>query len=142
MFMNAFDHLHPMLVHFPIAFFTGAFILQAGYFIFRKESMRQAALWVYILAVCFTPLTAWTGLTEEWKHRINHPVLTIHKNSAFFVLAVSFASIPVLWMLQKKSRRTFDYTLMFFIVLLVAGTMLTAYNGGRLVYEYGVGVEQ
>ncbi len=140
--MNAFDHLHPILVHFPIAFFTGAFFLQAGYLIFRKESMRQAAFWFYGLAVCFTPLTLWTGLTEEWKHHLSHPVLTMHKNFAFFVLGVSFVSIPVLWVFHKKYKRTFDYVLMFFMVLLVAGTLVTAYNGGRLVYEYGVGVEQ
>lgn len=140
--MNVFDHLHPMLVHFPIACFIGACVFQTGYFVFKKESLRYSALWVYSLAVCVTPFAVLTGLAEADKHHLNHPVVNAHKNFAFFVLAVSLLSVPLLWQLYKKSGRMLNYVFAFFMVLIVAGIMLTAYNGGRLVYEYGIGIEQ
>ena len=135
-------NLHPIVVHFPIALFISAFIFKIGHCIFKKEWVQHTALSVYGFAVCMTPIVVWTGLAQADQHHLNHPVLTAHKNFALFVLGMSWISVPVLWGLHKKSKHIFKYAFLIFTIVAVVGVVLTAYNGGRLVYEYGIGVEQ
>ena len=134
-------NIHPMLVHFPIAFFISAFVFEAGYCVFKKAPLHHAALSVYGFAVCMTPLVVWSGLAQADQHHLNHPVLTAHKNFALFVLLASLISVPVLWGLHKRFKRMFQFAFLIFTVVFVVGIVFTAYNGGRLVYEYGIGVE-
>jgi len=56
------QNIHPMVVHFPIAFLFGATLL---YFVgasSRNESITRAALWVLVLGATGVVLSAGTGL--------------------------------------------------------------------------------
>lgn len=140
-----FDYLiplHPKLVHFPIALFTTALGFDIASFIFRKEGLHKAAVSMYVFAALLTPIVVRTGLWEEERLHLGHPVLETHRMFALWTMWVSLMSLPVLWLIRQKSQKFFR---MFFIVLLiaVAGLVtLTGHNGGRMVYEYGVGTEK
>ena len=141
--MDFHVHLHPMVVHFPVALFLSAFILEIASIFFRKETLHQTALNIYILAVAAVPFAVLTGLqeAEEW-HLANHKVFLQHRNFAFLTLGISLISFLIVVM--RKKQLLGHRKKIFFIVLLILSmcVAITAFYGGQLVYEYGIGVEQ
>ncbi len=134
--------IHPKVVHFPIALFMTALGLDIVSLIFKKENLHKTAVHIYVIAALMTPLVVRTGLWEEERFNLSHPVLDQHRQFALWTMWVSLMSLPVLWFMKQKSQKFFRY---FFIILLIviSGLVtLTGHNGGRMVYEYGAGVEQ
>ncbi len=134
--------IHPMLVHFPIALWVSAFLFEAGHLILKKDSLHRTAIQIFWMAVCLTPLVVWTGLLEEQKYHLNHPVLTQHKTYAFCLLWGSLASAPILLWLSRKSVKIFKIVFLACTLVATIGVILTGYYGGKLVFEYAIGVEQ
>ncbi len=135
-------NIHPMVVHFPIALFISAFIFEIGHHFFRGESLHQTAVYIYGMAVCMTPLVVWTGWGEAQERHLNHPVLTLHRNFALVLCLMSLISVPFLWWIHKRSTSIFKSVFLVLLSIFSVCVVITAFNGGRLVYEYGVGVEQ
>lgn len=135
-------HFHPMLVHFPIALFVGALGMEILSALFKREDLHQTAVHMCILGVSLLPLVIFTGFEEAEELKIKHPAADLHKNWALGTAAISF--VTVLFFLFSLKRLTRHARLVFIISLLsvVGFVMATAYSGGRLVYEYGVGVEE
>lgn len=140
--MDGLDiHLHSMVVHFPIALFTTALVLEVLSRIFRKDGLHQSAKHLYVLAAIVTPFVVKTGLWEAQKLEIHHPVLDLHKKFALLTMWTAVVSLPVLWLFKKKLTQYFRLIFLIFLVMIVSSVSIAAYNGGRLVYEYGIGVE-
>lgn len=134
--------IHPKMVHFPIALFLTALGLDLASLIFKKEDLHKAAWHIYVIAALMTPLVVRTGIWEAARLHLNHPVLTKHRTFALWAMWVSLMSLPVLWFIKQRSKKFFR---VFFVILLIGAAVfvtLAAHNGGRLVYEYGVGMEQ
>jgi uncharacterized membrane protein len=134
-------HLHPLVVHFPIALFISAVIFEAAAFILRKESFHQAAVYIYVLAGVMTPLAVYTGMEEAAHEHLKHPIADLHRSLALGVMGTAFVSLPLLRVVHRRFARYFRFVFMVFLISLAVLVALTAYNGGRLVYEYGIGVE-
>lgn len=134
--------LHPKFVHFPVALFTTALAFDVLGFISRKESLHKTALNIYIFATLLTPVVVRTGLWEEERLHLGHPVLETHRMFALWTMWVALMSLPVLWFIKKELPRHFRVIFMIFLLGVVAFVSLTGHNGGRMVYEYGAGVEQ
>ena len=134
--------LHPKLVHFPIALMITAFILDILSRIYRQDKLHEAALVVYIAGVLFTPVVVWAGMWEQQRLHLNHPLLSQHKLYAFVTMWVTWLSLPVLWFLRKRSLQA--YRVMFSCLLLCLAMLVTVtgFYGGKMVYEYGAGVNQ
>ncbi len=133
--------IHPKLVHFPIALFMTAFALDSLSWIFRKEHLHNTAIVIYVFAALFTPLVVWTGLFEQQRLHLNHPVLNQHKLYAFGTMWISLASLPVLWFLKKFFSRNFRIIFTLLLLSLAILVTVTGHFGGRMVYEYGAGVQ-
>ena len=133
-------HLHPMFVHFPVALFISAFIFEVFSLLLKKEFLHTAALGMYFFAALSTPLTAYTGLWEAERLNLHHPVLDIHRTFALITMYVSFLSLFLIG--SARSLPVKVYRTIFFIcsLLMVVTVAITAYNGGRMVYEYGAGI--
>ena len=136
------EPIHPKLVHFPIALFITALGLDLASFIFRKEDFHKAAVYIYVIAALMTPLVVRSGLWEEERFHLNHPVLTKHRTFALWTMWVSLMSLPVLWFLKQKSRKFFRAFFMILLIGIAGLVTLTGHNGGRMVFEYGVGMEK
>jgi len=134
--------VHPKLVHFPIALFSTALILDILGRIFRKENLHEAAVVMYVGAALFTPIVVWAGLWEQQRLHLHHPVLDQHKLYAWGTMWLSLISLPVLWLVKKRSLKVFR--IVFTSLLLCLGLLVTVtgYWGGKMVYEYGAGVSQ
>lgn len=134
-------HLHPALVHFPVALFVSALLMEAASFLFKKESFHRSAIHLYALACILAPLAVWTGLEEAEHEHLKHPVVDVHRNFALATLWVSLAGAVLLGLAQKHFPKYFRPAFVVFLFLTAVLVTLAAYNGGRLVYEYAIGVE-
>ncbi len=134
--------IHPKLVHFPIALIISAMGMQVMGCLFRKDLLRNGAWLMFILGVLSVPVIIWSGLWEADRLHLNHPVLTAHKQFAFAAMGVSLGALPFLWIMRSKNMRFFQ--IVFLVVLIIVSSLLglAAHQGGRMVYEYGVGVSQ
>ena len=95
-------HLHPMIVHFPIALFMVALVFEIVGLILKNEDIHKAALYMYITAALITPLVVRTGVWEAAKLGLSHPILDKHSQYATWLMWVSLMSLPVLWFLKKE----------------------------------------
>ena len=144
--------LHPKVIHFPIALFIGAMGMEVLSLIFsaiggsasggKKDNLHRTAFHMYILATVITPFVVLTGLQEAEHLHLGHPILTIHRNFALLTMWVSLFSLPILWLAKKKSEKVLRIVFIIFLLMLVGFVSITGHNGGRMVYEYGVGVDQ
>jgi uncharacterized membrane protein len=141
--MIMFDFLipfHPKIVHFPIALFTIALFFEILGRIFKKNLLSEAALLVYFCATAFTPMVVLSGLIEEDRLHLHHPVLSAHKNFALLTMWIALASVPILWFLRKKSPEIFRNAFLTLLLVIVVIVTITAHYGGQMVFHYGVGV--
>ncbi len=136
-------YLHPMLVHFPIALFITALLLEILSLLLKNKDFHQSAIYLYVFAAILSPVVVRTGLDEaaEW-HLVNHPVLNLHQRFALTTMWIAVGSLPFLYLIYLKFTKFFRVAFVITLIMLVTFVSLTAYNGGRLVYEYGVGVER
>ncbi len=132
--------IHPKLVHFPIALMVSAMGMQAMGVFLNRDSWCKSAWLMFILAVLSMPVIILSGLFEANRLNLHHPVLNAHKLFAFLAAGISWTALPLLWFIRRKGMRFFQ--IIFLILLIGVSTLLgmAAHQGGRMVYEYGVGV--
>jgi uncharacterized membrane protein len=133
--------IHPKLVHFPIALFCAALILDILSRFFRKQNLHEATVAIYVMAALFTPMVVWAGLWEQQRLHLHHPVLEQHKLYGFITMWSSILSLPVLWCLGKRSLKIFRIVFTCLLIGLTILVITTGFLGGRMVYEYGAGVQ-
>jgi uncharacterized membrane protein len=150
----AIEHLHPLVVHFPIALWTfGSILFWVA--MFRSSSwMRTSAL---VAGVAGTA-TAWLAMeTGEWAAHIvgptlcNENLLYLHEErveTAMALFAGSWALCAISEFVRAKIFKSGDLPWIARI-LVSAGLflgmgylILAGHAGFRLVYEEGVAVRQ
>ncbi len=132
--------LHPKLVHFPIALILTALLFELLGRCLKKNLLSEAAVLIYFFAAALTPVVVYTGLGEEARLQLHHPLLEQHEKFALLTMWISLGSLPVLWFLRKASEKVFRNCFLVFLVVLAFTVTLTAHYGGKMVYEYAVGV--
>ena len=134
--------IHPKVIHFPIALFIGAMGMEALSLILKKDNLHRTALHMYILATVMTPFVVLTGLQEAEHLHLSHPVLTLHRNFGLLTMWISLISLPVLWIVNKYSPKLLRAIFIVSMLIIAIFVTVAGHNGGRMVYEYGVGVSQ
>ncbi|MCB9757002.1 MAG: DUF2231 domain-containing protein [Candidatus Omnitrophica bacterium] len=139
-FIQMLYPIHPKLVHFPIALMVSAMGMQALGVFFKKDPWCKCAWLMFILAVLSMPIVILSGLLEVNRLHLRHPVLNFHRLAAFWTVGISWISLPFLWFMRNKE----NFSIMFLILLIIISGLLglTSHQGGRMVYEYGAGVNQ
>jgi uncharacterized membrane protein len=134
-------NVHPIFVHFTVALFTIALLLDVLGVAARRESFHSAAWINLVLAAIFGVGTVVFGLVAETQVMIDHEdhmTLTRHKQIGFAVLAVIF--VLVFWRL--RTRGAFPGKAALAATTLGVGLMwVGAHYGGQLVYGEGIAVK-
>lgn len=133
-------HIHPLVVHFPIALFITALGCEILSRFFKREVLHQVAWYNYLLAIVASVgavLAAWW----EGMH-LKHPVFYLHRNFAYWTTSIALVSGIILPLIKRKSKKAFRIIFFIFLILMASLVSITGYYGGKLVYEYGVGVEE
>ena len=143
------NNIHPMLVHFPIAFFLGALAME-GMAVLHDEKFHFAATWMLYLGTLSALVALPTGFiaanlvaaTDPRGHDApGHDFIHIHRNWMIATTAMGvFLTGYLFWINQKEKWASQRWGLLFGLVVLSALVALGADRGGRLVFEFGVGI--
>ncbi len=136
------QNIHPVIVHFPIAFLIGAALFYALAWAFRNEALARTGFSVLILGVLAAGAAVGTGLYAEEGVMVSFSVrdklLETHEELMLTTLGLSV--VVAVWAFvarpfPKKWRILFA---LLFLVLLGVMTLGTDY-GARMVYDYNAG---
>ena len=140
----AMDNIHPLLVHFPIAFFTAFFILDGIGTVAKKTQWRYVAAWLLYLGTIAAVFTVIAGLfaANSVEHGdAVHDIMERHEHIGIAILALSlFLSAWRLkqWGMHSSGTNAVFLGLAGFLCFLLT---LGADLGGLMVYQYGVAVK-
>lgn len=139
-------HIHPILVHFPIALLiVGFFSDILGLFV-KKDFFTGAGFYLLILGTLGAIVAVITGHMAEDGARTaaTHAAIEAHEFAGtitlWFALITSAFRIVLLWTDKYQGALKFLALLLFFVTVLTVAR--TGYLGGELVYHYGAGIEQ
>ncbi len=136
------QNIHPLLVHFPIAFLYGAALLYFLASISASDGLKWAALWMLVLgalgaaAAVASGLYAAPGLMVSVS--VRHELLRNHKH--LMVAASAVTGVLTVWALATRpmparGRYVFLAGLIAVMGLIAAGADI----GGEMVYGYNAG---
>lgn len=139
------EHLqnsHPLLVHYPIAFLTGAAVVYFASWATGRASLAWTAFWLLVLGTLSALAAAATGLYAEpgvmVAPSVRAELLVPHER--FMLASVGLGSALTLWAvaarpLPARMRSLFLFLLLVLLAVLTKG----ADYGGRMVYDYNAG---
>ncbi len=136
------QNIHPLVIHFPIAFLVGAALFYGVAWVSRNHTLATTAFLILMLGVIAAAAAVGTGLYAEdgvmvsvsvrEKLLEHHEYLMLATLGLSVALAIwAFISRPF----PKKGRPIF---LLLFLALLVIMTLGADY-GARMVYDYNAG---
>jgi uncharacterized membrane protein len=136
------QNIHPLVVHFPIAFLIGAALFYFLGWIFRNNTLATTGFFLLILGTVSAGGAVGTGLYAEEGVMVSHTVreYLLEPHEKFMLVTLGLSIALTIWALvarpfPKKRRLLF---LLLFLVLL--GVMsIGADYGARMVYDYNAG---
>ena len=132
--------LHPILVSFPIAFFTGTFMLDVAGLVFNYDDLIALALYLEIAGIGFALLAAIPGIIDYIfvvppkssgkKRAAKHGITNL-------IMVITFG---VALLLRQNGSISF-YVIIGLEVLGVVLLSIAGWLGGTLVYRNQIGVD-
>jgi uncharacterized membrane protein len=131
--------LHPLIVTFPIAFLTGAFGADVGYWMTHEYFWARAALWLISagfiagLAAAFTGMLDFVKIDRVKKHRAGW----LHMFGNVAAMTLTFVN----WVLRWDNVEGAVLPTGLILSLIVASLLgITGWYGAELVYRHKVAV--
>ena len=144
--LHAMHNLHPLFVHFPIALFVAAFVIQAIVVLGKRDAMQPLARGLLYLGTLGALPTALSGsLAEDNVEALAGftPAMSaaLEFHSTLMYVVTGLAVLLTAMAFWKRARMTRGMAAVLLAGLLVLVTLLGvgADRGGQLVYQYGVG---
>jgi len=139
-------HIHPMIVHFPIALLIVGFLFDLVSLFIKKSFFSWAGYSLLILgtlgvvAAFLSGNLAGSGITEEGALK---QALEVHEESAELTIwlasiAAIFRSVLLYFKKYSGILKSLALVLFFVTVLSIART---GFYGGELVYKHAAGVQ-
>jgi uncharacterized membrane protein len=138
------NNIHPVLVHFPIAFLSIFFLVDIVACLAKKPQWRDVAsylLYFGAVSAVFTVIAGYAAAYSVQHNDIVHAIMELHEHFgvSVLVLAVSLS----LWRLKNGGIIAGGSNTFFLILsgLMFALMVLGADLGGLMVYKYGTAVD-
>ncbi len=132
--------LHPMLIHFPVAALIGLTATDLGYLFSGDNFWARAGLWLAGIGALGGWFSGLVGLLDLVLVRGIRRLISAWCHAIFAVMLLSLASLN--WLLRSLGGETaivpWGLYLSGLTTVLIA---VTGFLGGKLVYEYAVGVD-
>lgn len=140
--LTSAPNIHPMVVHFPIAFWVAGAAAWAVALFRADEDHWRFGLWLQTLGAAGAAMATVAGLlaSESLGHDTpGHDLVHIHRDIMLGATAVSIGLTGLAWW-KRGAGRAWQTGLSVAAVALVVVMSLGADRGAYLVYRHGVGV--
>jgi uncharacterized membrane protein len=136
------QNIHPLVVHFPIAFLSVSALFYLFAWILRRESLATTGLWLLGLGALGSIAAVYTGLRASEgvmvAPSVRQHILVFHERLMLIVLG--FSLVLALWAIvappmPRRGRVVFVLGMLVMTALLARG----ADFGGWMVYGYNAG---
>jgi len=136
------QNIHPMVVHFPIAFLVGAALFYFLAWIFPRPSLATTALSLLILGAISAAAAVGTGLYAEEGVMVSRSVRAhlLETHEALMITTLSLGVALTIWAVAARpfpAKGRLIFALAFLGLLIVMA--LGADYGARMVYDYNAG---
>jgi uncharacterized membrane protein len=133
-------HLHPMVVHFPIAIITIGFIADLSSLLFKKEKcLSRMGFYLEIIGALAAIVAFSTGLLFTTPMD-GDPGIMRERHATFAFLTLIAIIVATLFRIvivaMKKDETRLKYLSLGIFFLAFIFVSVTGYLGGTLVYEY------
>jgi uncharacterized membrane protein len=137
---KVFGHpIHPMLIPFPITFFTGAFLADLAYLALDTSFWADAAFWLLAAGLAGAALAAMAGFADFLGDRRIRALRDAWQHMLGNVAIVIIEAVNILLRIGDPAG-----ALAFPGIYLSASAFLllgfTGWKGGELVYHHRVGI--
>jgi uncharacterized membrane protein len=136
------QNLHPVVVHFPIAFLTGATVMYLAAWLARRDAWAWTALWMLAIGAAGATAAVRTGLAAGQSvmvaQSVHEQILVHHEHAMVAVWTLSVALLAWALIARPMPRRG----VLGFLALLVLMTLTLAKGadyGGWMVFGYNAG---
>jgi uncharacterized membrane protein len=134
-------HLHPMIVHFPIALITAGFLADVVFLFFKEEKCLSKTGFYLMVLGALAAVAAWsTGqlFTNEPVQGEIVKVFERHETGALITMIIMIIGAAIrIYLVMKKKEETSLKWLVFAIYLLgFSAVTFTGFMGGTMVYNY------
>jgi uncharacterized membrane protein len=138
--MISLSHLHPMLVHFPIALLLWGFLADVASIFFKKEACLSKIGFYLLLIGALTSVSAVLSgvlFTSEMSGAAGD-VKNTHEILAWFTAGTALvaAAFRVYIVSQKKEETILKWAAFIIYGLATILVSITGFFGGTLVYSY------
>jgi uncharacterized membrane protein len=135
-------NIHPMFVHFPIAFWIAAAAF-LGFAVWKqREDVWKMGTWLFWMATATAVAAAVTGLmaANEIGHDApGHGLVHVHRNFMYVATGLAIAVSAFAWLKRAETARGVRFAILGGALVVVGVTTLGADRGAELVFRYGIG---
>jgi uncharacterized membrane protein len=136
------SHIHPIMVHFPIALIIVATCYDLFLMITKRQISPKKGYWLWIAAF----FSAWIAIGTGPEHdaRGNTNVFEYHETLADVSTIIAFMVVAFRsYFIFKKKEILKSFLVLYCLLSLVATVSILSvgYFGGKMVYDQGVGVK-
>ncbi len=142
--MFSVSHLHPMLVHFPIALIIAGFSLEIFHLIIKKEQCLTRAGFYLLLLGSLGAIAAYLAgefFTNDMAGAAGK-IQEIHELFASLTLGTVILTLLVRLYLMVKKKEETKLKWVYFGLYALSATFvgITGFYGGTLVFNYMIGI--
>jgi uncharacterized membrane protein len=136
------QNVHPLFVHYPIAFLAGAAVFYVLAWIMRSDRLAVVALAMLLAGTLAGAAAIATGLYAQGGVMVARSVRTalLEEHKKLMLTAGGIAAVLSVWALIARPFPARARTLFVLLLLALLGVILKgADDGGRMVYDYNAG---
>ena len=136
------QNVHPLVIHFPIAFLMGAALLYVAASLLTCDRFAQSAFLVLVLGAVSLAVAVLSGLYAEQGVMVHLSVRTqlLVPHKQLMLVTSGVCAVLTGWAMLARPFPKKGRWLFLLLSLVMIGTMtLGADLGGRMVYEYNAG---
>ena len=136
------QNIHPLVIHFPIAFLMGAALLYSLAWMLKSDRFGQSAFAMLMMGALSLSVAVATGLTAERGVMISLSVreqlLESHEKAMLTTSAI--CALLTVWAILARPFPRKGRLLFLFLLFVMIGVMTVGADfGGRMVYDYNAG---
>ena len=139
------SHLHPLIVHFPIALIIVGFFADAVYLFFKQEKcLSKTGFYLMILGTLAACAAFATGhlFTSEPTEGDMVSIFTKHETGALITIIIMLTGsiLRIYLTISKKEENTLKWIVFVLYFLGTAAVSFTGFMGGTMVFNYMMGI--